>query len=87
MNTARLVRRLDWDTDSALYELEPPAVVSGQEISHVVVSSIAPVDGHHGTLVFAATPDGQVEQWSAIARTDITEHEAALRLIGYEVAS
>ena len=88
MKTATLVRHLDdWDHDSALYELDPPVLINGDEISHVVVSSMVPVDGHHGTLVLAATAAGDVTSWSRIAGTDSPDHAAALRLIGYQVAA
>lgn len=88
MNTARLVRRLnDWDSDAALYRLSPPLVIAGERVDHVVVSTAVPINGDHGSLIFAASADGTVTSWSDLARNDVQSHAEALAGIGYEVAS
>jgi hypothetical protein len=86
MNTATKVLDLAWENDAALYRLDPPLVAHGELISHVIVSSVPPLDGRdHGTLIFAATPTGAVTGWADLARNDVHSHADALAGIGYEV--
>lgn len=88
MKTATLVNHLDaWDTDAALYRLDPPLIVNTDAHTFVIVSSQAPVEGadHDGTLIFASDVQAHVTDWGGVARTDQHTHAAALAVLGYEV--
>lgn len=88
MNTATLVQNLpDWEAESALYRLDPPAVAAGEIVSHVVVSTAPRVDGQHGSLVFAANQDGTVRSWLPIHRSEHDAHASALGELGYQVVT
>lgn len=88
MNTATLVRHLDdWDTDTALYRLDPPLPVADTTHEHVVLSALHPVNGDHGCIALAATDEGQVTSWEPIAQSDSIDHADLLRKLGYEVAT
>jgi hypothetical protein len=86
MKTATLVRALDdWQTDSALYRLDPPIIAAGQVTSHVIVSTVPRVDGVHGSVILPATPTGDVTSWTDAIRSEHDGHEAALSELGYRV--
>lgn len=85
MSTAVLVHTLDWDTDSALYRLDPPLTVEGVGHEYVVLSAQHPINGDHGCIALAATSDGQVESWEPIARSESPDHAGLLGELGYEV--
>lgn len=87
MNTATRVRTIAWDTDSALYRLNPPARVATDTYEHVVVSALHPVNGDHGCIALAATHEGQVTSWDPLASSESPEHADLLKQLGYQVAS
>lgn len=88
MTTATRVRDLNWDTDAALYRLDPPIGLTstGATYRHVVVSTLAPVEGDHGSLVFAANEAGDVQSWDPITKSTHEDHAAVLAELGFEVA-
>lgn len=85
MNTATRVRTIAWDTDSALYRLDPPLTVAGEPLEYVVISALVPVNGDHGSIALAATHEGEVTSWDPVARSESADHTDLLRQLGYEV--
>ena len=86
MNTATRVRTIAWDTDSALYRLNPPLTAAGDTYEYVVISALVPVNGDHGSIALAATHEGEVTSWDPIARSESAKHADLLAELGYEVA-
>ncbi|GAA2037530.1 hypothetical protein GCM10009740_31710 [Terrabacter terrae] len=83
MSTATALRTLPWDNDATLYELTPP-LPNG--VTHVIASTTVLGNGTTGTLVLAATEDGQVAYWIPLTAS-LDGDASALAQLGYEVRS
>lgn len=76
-------KNLEMAGDAALFRLEPPLVADGETIEFVAVSSINNMWAYE-TMIFPATPEGEVLDFGDLACIQELSHSDCLAELGYK---